>query len=125
MNASQVIKELKAQYPGKKIILDPENNPTEVIVEIEPTTDHPERSLAVAVVGKSKPHYHKLTTEIYEVIKGELTLNIDGKKSILKPGEKITIQSNTIHSAESDEAWFYTYSSPGWTPEDHILAKAD
>lgn len=55
------------------------------------------------------------------MIKGELTLFIDGKKIVLKEGEKITIQPNTIHSAESNEAWFYTYSSPGWTPEDHIL----
>src|SRR3972149_4401039 len=107
MIVDKVIAELKAKYPGKKIILNPEDNPSEIIVEIEPTSEHPEKSLALAIVGKSKPHYHLKTTEIYEAIKGELTIFVDGKKSILRPGEKMTIQPNTIHSAESDEAWFY------------------
>src|SRR3989344_1466189 len=121
MNASQVIKELKTKYPGKKILLNPEDNPAEIIVEIEPASEHTEKSLALAVVGKSKPHYHLKTTEIYEAIKGELTIFVDGKKSILKPGEKMTIKPGSIHSAEGEGVWFYTYSTPGWTLEDHIL----
>jgi len=39
MNASQVIKELKTKYPGKKILLNPEDNPAEIIVEIEQEID--------------------------------------------------------------------------------------
>ena len=77
--------------------------------------------MALAVVGKSKPHYHKITTEIYEVIKGELILTIDGEKHILKPGEKMTIKPNSIHSAEGEETWFLTHSTPGWKVKDHIL----
>ncbi|AKM79766.1 MAG: Cupin 2 conserved barrel domain protein [Candidatus Beckwithbacteria bacterium GW2011_GWB1_47_15] len=123
MNTEKIIGELKAKYPGKAIILNPEDSPTEIIVEIEPTKDHLERSLALAVVGKSKPHYHKTTTEVYEVVKGELTLFIDGKKHVLKQGEKMTIKPGSVHSAEGDEAWFYTYSTPGWTFADHILTE--
>ena len=121
MKSDKVIKELKAKYPNKNIVFDPPNNPTEIIVEIEPTRDHPERSLALAVVGRSKPHYHKMTTEIYEVVKGILTIDIDGIKHILKKGEKITIEPDTIHYVEGKECWFLTHSKPGWTFEDHIM----
>ena len=123
MNSKKVVEELKAKYPGKNIVLDPPENPTEIIVEIEPTKNHPEKSLALAVVGKSKPHYHKKTTEIYEVVKGGLALFIDGKKHILKKGGKITIKPNTVHHAEGNETWFLTHSKPGWTSEDHIVVE--
>lgn len=125
MNLKKVIEDLKTEYPGKEIILDPPENATEIIVEIEPTKDHPEKSLAMAVVGKSKPHYHKKTTEIYEVTRGELNLYIDGKKHVLKEGENMTIEPNTVHYAEGDETWFLTHSKPGWTFEDHILKEEE
>ena len=121
MNTQKVIEELKKKYPGKTIILDPPENPSEIICEIDSTADHPEKSVALAIVGKSKPHYHKKSTEIYEALKGVLTVYKSGKKHILKEGEKITIEPNIIHSAEGNEAWFLTYSKPGWTFEDHIL----
>ena len=114
---------MKAKYPGKVIIFDDPKNPTEIIVELEPSKDHPERSLALAIVGKSNPHYHKVTTEIYEVVKGELKLTIDNNKLVLKPGEKMTIKPNSVHSAAGDETWFLTHSTPGWTFKDHILEK--
>ena len=120
MNVKKIIKELKTKYPGKNIVYDPAN-PCEIIVEIEPAKDHPERSLALAVVGKSKPHYHKTTTETYEVVKGELLLTVKGKKHILKTGEKMTIKPKSIHSAEGKETWFLIHSTPGWTVEDHIV----
>ncbi len=123
MNIDKISKELKVKYPDKNVVFNPPNNPTEIIVEIKPTKDHPEKSLALAIVGKSKPHYHKKTTEIYEVARGELTLEIEGKRHILKKGEKITIKPNTVHSAEGDECWFLTHSKPGWTFEDHIVVK--
>ena len=121
MDVKKVIKELRTKYPGKNIVYDP-TDPSEIIVEIEPAKDHPERSLALAVVGKSKPHYHKTTTEIYEVIKGELLLTIDDQKHILKTGEKMTIKPNSPHSAEGEETWFLTHSTPGWNIKDHILS---
>ena len=123
VDAKKVIKQLKVEYPGKKIIADPEDNPTEIIVEIEPTKEHPERSLALAVVGRSKPHYHKESTEIYETVKGRLKLYINGKKYVLEKGEKMTIKPNRIHHTEGEEAWFLTYSNPGWAFEDHIVVK--
>jgi len=123
MNTQKIIKELQAQHPGKKVILDPPDNPTEIICEIEPTAVHPERSVALAIVGTSKPHYHKKSTEIYEAIKGILTVYIEGKKHVLHEGEKITIEPHVIHYVEGDETWFLIYSSPGWTFEDHIVVE--
>lgn len=125
MNTQKIIQELQEKYPGKEIVLDSEDNPTEIICEIEPTSEHPERSTAMAIVGKSKSHYHKKTTEIYEAVKGELIIYKDGKKYVLAEGEKITIEPGIVHSAEGDEAWFLTYSEPGWTLEDHIILPLD
>lgn len=121
MDAKKVVKELKVKYPDKKIVCDPEDYPTEIIVEIEPTSDHPKRSLALAVVGKSKPHYHKKSTEIYEAVFGKLTVYVEGKKYELKKGEKVKIKPGKVHCVVGEEAWFLTHSKPGWTLKDHIL----
>ena len=123
MNKRKIIEEIKNKYPGKKIICDPEEHPAEIICEIDPTSEHPQKSVALAVVGKSKLHYHKSSTEIYEAIKGKLTVIINGKRHVLQEGEKIKIKPNEIHSAEGNEAWFLTYSTPGWNFEDHIIVE--
>lgn len=124
MNIHRIIPQLKHQYPGKEIIYNPPDNPTEIICEIEPTSEHPERSVAIAVAGKSKPHFHKKSTEVYEIVRGTLFLFKDGEKHILYEGERMTIIPGTIHSAEGDECWFLTYSKPGWTAGDHIIVNS-
>jgi len=121
MDSKKVIRELSQEYPGKKIIKNDEQNPTEIICEIDPATNHPEKSLAVAVIDKIKPHYHKKTTEIYEVLRGKLTINKGGENCELEKGDKLTIEPGEIHSAIGNEAWIKAYSEPGWTSEDHIL----
>lgn len=121
MNTSKIIDEIKKKYPRKAIILDPQDNPTEIICEIDPTVDHPEKSVALAVVGKSKSHVHKKSTEIYEAMKGALTVYKNGNKFTLQEGEKMTIKPGEVHHVEGHETWFLTYSEPGWTFEDHIV----
>lgn len=69
------------------------------------------------------PHYHKVNTEIYEVIKGKLIVYLAGKIFVLKKGEKIKVPPYTIHQTIGSETWFYIYSDPGWKLEDHILVK--
>ncbi len=115
MNLEKVIDELSRKYPGKKIIKNKEEEPTEIICEIEP-------GFAVAVVDKSEPHFHKKTTETYEVIKGELTVFRNGRAYKLKGDDKLIIEPGEIHYAVGDETWVKVYSEPGWDPEDHILA---
>lgn len=121
MNAEKVVKELSKEYPGKKIIKNDEENPMEILCEIDPATDHPERSVAIAIIDRSKPHYHKKAVEAYEVIRGSLTINKNGRDFYLKEGERLVIEPEEIHFAAGNETWIKVYSEPGWTLEDHIL----
>ena len=121
MNAARIITELQQKYPGKNIIKNDEKNPTEILCEIDPTSEHPEYDVAISVIDYSIPHYHKRSTEEYELIKGKLVVMIDGKKFLLRVGEKITIHPGSVHSARGNETWIKATSRPGWTPEDHIL----
>ena len=123
MNASIIIAILKTKHPGCTIIKNDEQNPTEIICEIEPSTDHPEYSTAIAVIDRSLPHYHNRSTETYEVIDGELVVTVDGKEYTLKKGETFVIKPKSIHSAKGNETVVKVISKPGWTFEDHIIVK--
>jgi len=124
MNSKKVIEELEKKYPEKKIIKNDEDNPTEILCEIEPSTNHPEYSLAIAVIDKSAPHTHKKSKETYKVIRGKLALYIDSEKHELSEGEELVINPDQTHWAEGNETWIECYSEPGWTFEDHILEDA-
>lgn len=115
MKTEKAIKELSEKYPGKKIIKNNEENPTEIVCEIEPGT-------AIAVIDKSEPHCHKKATEIYEVTRGKLTVYKNGRAYKVKEGDTLTIKPGEIHYAVGNETWVKVYSKPAWTPEDHILA---
>ena len=118
MNTEKVIKELSQKYPGKKIIKLPEDNPTEIICEINPATD---QGVAIAIIDKSEPHYHKKTTEIYKIIKGRLVVFINNQEHELEEGDTLTVEPDELHYAVGNETWVEVYSEPGWTQEDHIL----
>lgn len=121
MNVKTLIDQLEKQYPGKAIICLPKDNPTEILCEIDPSSLHPDYSVAISVIDKSSAHVHKITVEEYEVLKGSLTLYKDDKKYNLKEGESITIQPNEVHYAIGDETWIKATSHPGWTAGDHLL----
>lgn len=121
MNVKKVVFELEQRYPGKKIIKNDEENPTEIICEVEPTTDHQEYSLAVAVIDETKSHHHQKTKEVYKIIKGKLLLTIDGKEHVLNEGDSFEILPGQVHSAQGNETWIEAYSTPGWVVEDHLL----
>lgn len=123
MDTKKVIEELKKKYPGKKIIKNDEDIPTEILCEVDPSTGHPEYSLAVAIIDKSTPHTHKKSKETYKVTNGKLVLYVDGKKHELSEGEELIIEPGQTHWAEGNETWVECYSEPGWTFEDHILEK--
>ena len=120
MNAQKVIEELKKQYPGKNIIINDPDNPTEVICEVEPASLNPERSVAIAVLDSNVKHYHRLAKEIYEVIKGNLEITKENKNYFLSPGEKLEIQPEEYHMAMGKETWVKVTSEPAWTSEDQI-----
>jgi|SRR3989344_6025428 len=118
MNVQKVVKELKRKYPGKNIVINTPDNPTEIICEVDTGK---RKSFAVAVVDNIRPHYHKKLTETYEITKGILIHHLGKKKRILKVGESVVILPKNVHWAEGTETWFNVYSTPGWRPEDHIL----
>lgn len=123
MNIDDVITELNEKYPGKSIFKNNEETTTEILCEIDPSTEHPEYSNAIAVIDKSIPHIHYKATETYKVIRGELTLYIGNEVMALKEGESYVIKPNNVHWAKGDETWIEAYSEPGWTFEDQIIAK--
>lgn len=121
MNVSFVVKELVRRYPGKKIVKNNNDNPTEIICEVESSSEHPEYSKTISVIDKSAVHFHKLATETYKAMKGELSIFPNGKQTVLKTGEKYQIKPWTIHWAEGNETWVEICSTPGWTPDDYTL----
>jgi len=125
MDTKKIIKQLQRDYPGKKIIKLPENNPEEILCEYELTEKHPDWSEAISVINKSVPHYHKKMTETYEVLNGDLVVHVNGKKHKIKKGETFVIEPNQIHWAEGDETWIKVLAKPGWTVKDHILIKTN
>lgn len=123
MNVAQVIEHFQQSYPGKTIKKLPEANPTEIICEIDPTSDHPDYDVAVAAIKDSHPHYHRKTTEVYRILKGTIMLRAGDETVILHEGESYTIKPGTVHSARGDFTLLEVTSRPGWTVEDHIIVQ--
>ncbi len=124
MKVNLIINNLKRLYPEKSIFENKDSGgiTREIICEVEPTSKHPNYSLAIAVIENSIPHYHKVIKEEYEVLKGELVMHLGNGKQILRTGDKITIGPNIVHWVEAKSAWIKCVSKPGWTIEDHFLS---
>lgn len=119
MNIPDVIEELKKKYPGKRILLNNRQNCSVIMCEINPTSSHPSYSEVIAVIDKSNSHYHNYTTETYTVIKGVLTLTVEGRKYILNEGQTYTVEPGQVHEAVGNETWIKEVSKPGWKKSDH------
>lgn len=123
MTTQEIIKYFKKTYPNKNILALPEDSPTEIICEVDPTTDHPTYNVAIAAIKQSEPHYHKQSIEIYEVLEGELELTVDGKIVKLSKGDMYIINPPLVHSVKGNFALVKVTSKPGWVTEDHLLKK--
>ena len=67
-------------------------------------------------------HLHKLSTQVFFILKGRALININGVKSILKPEQGITILSGQEHCISNDQPVdleFIIYSYPS-TNNDRI-----
>ncbi len=123
MNITNVIEELKKKYPKKRILLNDRQNCTEILCEIDPTSLHPNYDVAIAVIDKTIAHYHDLSEETYKVIKGVLSLSIEGKKFVLNEGQSMVIKPGQIHEATGNETWIQCTSKPGWKKKDHHIVR--
>jgi len=121
MNIQKITAKLKSLYPGRKVIVTDPLNPTEIISEVEPTDEHPNWSVVVAVINSTRLHYHNRLTEIYHVMNGTLDMYLNNQLHRLQKGDVIKIPPTTHHYSIGNETLVYVYSTPGWTPEDHIL----
>lgn len=122
MNAQEVVDSLRKKYPGKNIVTNDQSHPTQITCEIEPTSDHPEYSIAIVVADDVPAHHHKNSTELFEILEGEIDITVDGTKIHLFTEEKISIHPRSVHSITGNSSWIKISSYPGWTPEDHILS---
>jgi mannose-6-phosphate isomerase-like protein (cupin superfamily)/predicted enzyme related to lactoylglutathione lyase len=125
MNTKKVIQKLKEDYPSKKIYINTEDKPEEIICEIEPSSDHPEYSSAIAVIDKTTLHFHKQAAEIYYVLEGTLNLFIENSRQVLKKDEYAVIKPGEKHYAKGNETWVLVYSEPGWSKEDHLFEEKE
>lgn len=125
MITKEVVTELTDRFPGKNIVKIPPVAPKEIICEIEPSAEHEEYSVAVAVIESSKPHHHERSTETYRVLGGSMILFINDQEIALTRGEKYVVKPGNVHSVLSEPldkpVWVEVTSEPGWHPEDHIL----
>lgn len=121
MNVSQLIEEFKEKYPAKKVVVNDNLVTSEMLCEVDPTSDHPDYSKAIAVINKSVPHIHVKSQEKYKVIKGTLDLYLGSNHITLQQGDVQIIEPNTPHWAEGKEVWVECTSNPGWSFLDHIL----
>lgn len=121
MNHIRIIAKLENQYPGCRIIKLPENNPNEILCEIDPTENHPDYSIAISIIDQSVPHHHNQMTEVYEILTGSLSVFVDGIEHKLKEGDQLTIPPGSVHYAVGNQTWIKCTAKPGWTAEDHIM----
>jgi len=114
------MRRLEREFPGKRVIALPPEDPTEIIAELGGDSG---QSAAVAVILRSKPHVHRQTAETYEVEEGELYLFLDGELRVLGPGERLTVQPGQEHWAQGAPTRVRVTSSPPWSAADHILTE--
>jgi len=78
----------------------------------------------VTIRNSTKEHYHKKLTEVYYVLKGSITMEIDGRIKNLEEGSLIMIYPNTKHKAQKkskEDAEILVACCPPWSEEDEIL----
>jgi len=121
MNIPGVIEELKKKHPGNKIFLSNRQNCTEVLCETDSAALHPSYSEVIAVIDKTDLHYHDGARETYKVLKGVLTLIVDGRTLVLNEGQSYTIEPGEKHEAKGAETWVSCKSKPGWKKSDHKI----
>jgi quercetin dioxygenase-like cupin family protein len=120
MDVQKVIKELEEKYPGKRIL----DNLGEIVCETEPAAGPGARGVAIAVVDRSSPHFHKKTVETYKAMKGVLTVFKNGNPYEMREGDVLEIIPGEIHYATGNETWVEAASVPGWSSDDSFPAVA-
>jgi quercetin dioxygenase-like cupin family protein len=48
------------------------------------------------------PHYHPFQQETFVVLEGEMTVRVAGRLKILRPGDRLEVRKNVVHSMWND-----------------------
>ncbi|MBN1837531.1 MAG: cupin domain-containing protein, partial [Spirochaetales bacterium] len=67
-------------------------------------------------------HYHKLIKETFIVIRGDITLSIDGERHVLSAGETITLPPGTWHEFTSSAGAVVEEVTTRQHPDDSCFA---
>jgi mannose-6-phosphate isomerase-like protein (cupin superfamily) len=122
-----IVEDMRVRYGVKEVIRIPHDDPQEIVGPTTLRTDL-NHSTAVAYIRKSVPHFHKHTTEIYEVLDGVLCVYIEGKSYVLFAHNQLVIAPGQVHHAEvlkgsrpDDWCVVKVLASPPWSPQDHHI----
>jgi hypothetical protein len=85
MDALRVAYELAREFPGARILNVSDNNPPELICELDSAPDHPEFNRTIAVIDRVPGNFNKKSTLSWRVLKGTLLLFPYGQK-VTRPG---------------------------------------
>lgn len=85
-----------------------------------------QQSLAEAVLpagGATERHYHRLSEEIYFILEGEGSMEIDGEQRDVGPGDGILIPAGSWHQITArSELRFLCCCAPPYSHEDTFFA---
>jgi len=107
--------ELVRTYPGCRVKVTDDKQ--EMVAEIRDR-------FAVAVIERSRPHFHGTMREIYRVLRGVLYVACGGQGHVLREGESFTIEPGLIPYARAvgEPACPKVESEPPWSPEDPTMS---
>ena len=121
MNSKKIAEALTKSYPGATILYEPTQKPKAVHAIIKAANGL--SSVMQSVVDEIPAHHHKKTAEIYYVVKGSLTLFVNGETFAMHEGDYHIVQPGETHWAQGNETQLEIYAEPAWTQEDTIYGE--
>lgn len=122
MDWRKEVARLEREFPGRTVIRLPEDEPTELVCEIEQTAA-PDQSVAIAVIDASRPHVHRETIEVYLVEEGPLFVTVDDRCYTVETGGSLVIRPGQVHFARGVAARVRVIAAPAWRASDHTIVK--
>ncbi|MCZ7540686.1 MAG: cupin domain-containing protein [Anaerolineae bacterium] len=68
----------------------------------------------------SRLHYHPLAEESYVILEGSASIEVDGERATLRPGDAVAIPPTAVHriwNAGETDLLFVAVCVPAWTPD--------
>ncbi len=123
----ELIDRIARNYPNAKMIRLPEKNPQEVIFETGRSEDG-SWSTAVAIIKKSRLHFHHSTVENYFILEGDLKLEGGDHKERITcdrctTGDQVRVSPGRVHRALAGMRIpvVLVLARPAWRLDDHIF----